>query len=108
MYKALFLSTILSIITLTSVFAQPQPGMKFNLHGTILDSQNNKPVMYANVVLYSQRDSSMVDGTITGEDGGFEIEAKRPGKYYMVVQFIGYERYTLQGLQFRHKVQLLH
>ena len=98
MYKALFLSTILSIITLTSVFAQPQPGMKFNLHGTILDSQNNKPVMYANVVLYSQRDSSMVDGTITGEDGGFEIEAKRPGKYYMVVQFIGYERYTLQGI----------
>ena len=40
----------------------------------------------------------MVDGTITGEDGGFEIEAKRPGKYYMVVQFIGYERYTLQGI----------
>ena len=78
MLKTLFFSSILSIITLTSVFAQPPQGIKFYLRGTVLDSQYDEPVMYANVVLFSQRDSSMVNGAITGDDGSFEIDVKRP------------------------------
>ncbi len=74
------------------------PGMKFTLNGSVVDANTQAPIEYANIVLYSHRDSTMVTGTITDENGQFYLEVPRPGRFFMSVQFIGYEKYTLTGL----------
>jgi outer membrane receptor protein involved in Fe transport len=103
MKKIIFVFHFLLISGSLSLFSQSQQrqipdGMKFFLRGSIVESSENQPIEYASIALYSQRDSSMAGGTITDALGNFEIELQRPGKFSMVVQFIGYEKYTLNGV----------
>ena len=58
------------------------------LKGRVLDVENN-PVAYANVALLSKADSTVVNGTITGEDGTFAIAADDEG--ILMVAMLGYE-----------------
>ncbi|MBU0710817.1 carboxypeptidase-like regulatory domain-containing protein, partial [bacterium] len=43
------------------------------IKGFVFDSKNNKPVEYANVVLYSKRTQEQVTGTITDPQGFFHL-----------------------------------
>ncbi|MFP4060905.1 MAG: TonB-dependent receptor domain-containing protein [Bacteroidales bacterium] len=65
---------------------------KGKVEGTIIDSETGQPVEYANVAIYRKADSSLVTGTITGPDGSFAINKIRPGRYYMTINFIGYDK----------------
>ncbi len=62
------------------------------LVGKILDAQTNKPVEYSNVVLYRMRDSSMVAGKVTDKNGEFAMRKLPYGKFYLVANFIGYNK----------------
>jgi outer membrane receptor protein involved in Fe transport len=66
--------------------------------GQVLDRDLEVPVEYANIVLYRQRDSTQVNGTVTNENGGFELTV-RPGRYYLEVSFIGYRARTVDDIQ---------
>src|SRR5512136_2410977 len=76
--------------------AQPGPGMnavnlpRSTLTGQVFDADLAVPVEYANIVLYNQRDSQQVTGTVTGKAGRFTLTDLRPGRFYAVVSFIGY------------------
>ncbi len=59
--------------------------------GKVIDSKSNNPIPYATVALYKAKDSSLVSGTITKEDGRFIIQAKT-GKYYLEINFMGYNK----------------
>ncbi len=59
--------------------------------GELHDSNTNNQVEYGSVVLFRTADSSMVTGALTDAKGKFQIEKIKPGKYYIRVQFIGYE-----------------
>ena len=56
--------------------------------GRVTD-MNGEPVAYANVALLSKADSTIVSGTITGEDGTFAIAAEDDG--ILMVAMLGYE-----------------
>ena len=58
------------------------------LKGRVLDVENN-PVAYANVVLLSNADSTIVCGTITDEEGAFSIASGQDG--ILMVAMLGYE-----------------
>ena len=58
------------------------------LKGRVLDVENN-PVAYANVAMLSKADSTIVSGTITGEDGTFVIAYDEDG--VLMVSMLGYE-----------------
>jgi outer membrane receptor protein involved in Fe transport len=58
--------------------------------GTVYEKESGKPVEYANVVIYSKRDSSIVSGGITDKTGYFRIDKVRYGKFYVEINFIGY------------------
>ena len=58
------------------------------LKGRVLD-MDNKPVAYANVALLSKADSTVVSGTITGDDGTFALAADKDG--ILMVAMLGYE-----------------
>ena len=66
--------------------------------GTIIDASSDQPVEFANVVLYDASDSAMITGGITDTQGRFELEKIPEGEYYMVVQFIGYEKKTIDDI----------
>jgi len=67
--------------------------------GRVLDRESEQPVEYANVMLHSMRDSTMVDGAMTDAQGYFRIEKVRPGHYYLAVKFIGYESMEQNSIQ---------
>ena len=69
------------------------------LTGSILDASTQEPLEYANVVLYQQADSVLVNGAITQADGTFALQNLLPGAYYLHVQFVGYERQTVRAIR---------
>ena len=56
--------------------------------GRVVDEENN-PVSYANVVLLSKADSTVVSGVVTDEDGSFVLTTEEDG--VLMVAMLGYE-----------------
>lgn len=59
-----------------------------DISGTLTDG--NAPLPFANVLLLSPTDSSLVRGTITEEDGQFLLEKIETGSYLLSSAMIGY------------------
>lgn len=68
------------------------------INGSVLDVTDKSPVEYASVAIFSALDSSLVAGSITGQDGKFLISNLKPDNYFLKVSFLGYEPYTLSNL----------
>ena len=62
------------------------------VNGTVVDKEDNSPVIQATVQLLTLPDSTMAVGNVTNLNGGFSLEA-RPGKYVLKVSFVGYTPY---------------
>lgn len=91
-WKTLGLVFVFIVAISSTLFAQNrQYGGQGRISGAVFDSTSNQPIEYANIVLFSSRDSSQVDGTITDPNGQFELTQVRPGNYFMEVRFIGYK-----------------
>jgi len=68
------------------------------MKGIVLDEVTGEPVEFASVALYSQQDSSLVTGTITGVNGTFEFKDMSYGLYYAEIRFIGYVNTKMTGI----------
>lgn len=88
--KRKLLSTLLLFVCLCSL-AQGTGG-KATVTGTVVDNDDNSPVIQATVQVLSVKDSSMVVGNVTNEQGRFSLSA-RPGNYLLKVSYIGYSSY---------------
>lgn len=67
--------------------------------GKILDAALEKPIEFANVILFSVNDSMMVTGTTSEAQGNFQIDKIQRGSYYLDIQFIGYKKKRLANLE---------
>ncbi len=95
-----YLSVLVSFFLLfSSVYSQEGKGRNSgekgpkpsgSIIGKVLDSQNNEGLEYANITVRKSTDSSLVTGVISSRNGEFLIEKVPPGKYYVLVNFIGY------------------
>ncbi|NNC85878.1 MAG: TonB-dependent receptor [Bacteroidia bacterium] len=61
---------------------------KYSVTGMVTNPAG-APIPYATVALYKVRDSSLVNGGVTGDDGKFIIK-NRMGRYYVRVSFMSY------------------
>lgn len=68
-------------------------GFQGEITGKIVDDASGKPMEYANISVFSMRDSSLAGGAITDSKGFFKVDKLKPGFYKIKVDFIGYERY---------------
>jgi len=68
------------------------------IRGKVKDAKSGQMMEYANVVLLSVKDSSMVDGCITATDGSFELQHIPNGTYTLSIQFVGYTRKTIENI----------
>jgi len=62
------------------------------LKGKVYDAGIDKPMEFTSIALYNASDSSLVTGTISANDGTFVIKNLAFGKYYLVANFMGYEK----------------
>ncbi len=86
--KYLHLFVIPALLFL-SFYAAAQPGGKIRITGKTLDAQTGAPLGYSTVTLFTEADSLLVNGTITGDAGTFILEAN-PGRYFTKIEFLGY------------------
>ncbi|MFU8843472.1 MAG: TonB-dependent receptor domain-containing protein [Bacteroidales bacterium] len=101
MNKILYIIILLLPFGLSYASAAPvnnSPSDKGRIEGRVYDKSEDIPVEYANVVVFSLNDSSMVTGVITNQDGKFILEEVPYGEYYVSVQFIGYEPTIISGV----------
>lgn len=76
-------------------FGDPEPGLEYGqITGNVIDQDLQQPVAYAAVVVKALSDGATVEGSITREDGTFEIGKLPDGKFVLEVQFIGYKTYS--------------
>ena len=66
--------------------------------GILHDAATNEHVQYGNIVLCRSSDSKMFNGAITDAKGRFLLEKLLPGKYFIRIQFIGYENKIIPDL----------
>lgn len=60
------------------------------IQGSVRDV-NNQPLPHANVLLLSQKDSSLVLGMLASEEGTFNITNFKPGNYLIGVNMMGFK-----------------
>ncbi len=77
------------------------------LTGQVVEFTSKVPVEYANVALYSMRDSSVVAGTVTDSKGMFKMAQLPPGRFYAYVKFIGFDTRTIDEIRITPKANAL-
>lgn len=91
--KHLLLSCILFFVGIVILSAQQKGnrgGEKVEIRGKVVDVESEKPLEYATITLFSQKDSSLITGGITDIDGKFSIPT-RPGSFFVKVEFISFK-----------------
>lgn len=84
----LFLSICLLFITGVT-FSQP---VKVILSGQVREAGNKSPVAFVNLVLLSAKDSAFVAGTISGDNGRFQLTEIPAGNYFLMITHTGYQK----------------
>lgn len=80
----------LSLVLLTSgIFAN---GFNDQFIAGSLADENRNPVPFATIALRNQRDSSLVKGELSDDNGDFIFQQVKEGNYYIEVQSIGFEK----------------
>ncbi len=84
-------------------------GQKATITGNVYDEQNNESIPFANVALMDAGNQSLVAGSVSDENGKFELKKVPYGSYDLIISFIGFSSDTLSQViinQDNHKLQL--
>jgi len=86
-----------TIVISLGVFPQERQGNfpSGSISGKILDSSTKHAIEYANIVIFSSKDSSMLTGGVTNKAGVFLLSVSKPGQYNVEIRFIGYDTDTV-------------
>ncbi|MPQ46722.1 outer membrane beta-barrel protein [Marinifilum sp. N1E240] len=69
-----------------------------SVKGKIIENKHQKPLEFATVSIFCLKDSTLVKGTITNKKGEFKLEKLKADAYFLKVDYIGYNSYTLKKL----------
>ena len=78
----------------TQLFSQTQ-----TLKGVVLDKTTSAPIVGAAVLLF--QDSTRLQAVVSDFDGAFRFEGLTVGRYYVDVQFMGYNPYRENDVYIR-------
>jgi len=94
-----FFQIILLLIHFSIVVIPQQKQGNFpggSITGRVFDSATKHTIEYANIVVFSMRDSSLITGGVTNSDGVFNLTIDRPGNFKVEVRFIGYDTEVIE------------
>jgi outer membrane receptor protein involved in Fe transport len=90
----------LFILLLLSLFIVNGQDLPVNsISGTITDSISRLPLEYATITLFVKDSSKPVTGSVTDKKGNFTITELKDGQYKLVVEFIGYQSFSLKEVR---------
>ena len=92
--KGLFLIIIITLSFVNGLFASNP--VKGEICGTVQDSITDEFIPYTTIRLFNVMDSTLIVGCITGNNGKFCLSDIDYGSYYLVVDFIGYNRKNIE------------
>jgi len=69
--------------------------IKWQIKGKVVENQTNESIPYASIAIYNLKDSTVVTGTMTDEEGNFTIKRLNEGNYYLEVSFMGYKSHRI-------------
>src|SRR5690606_37247414 len=72
-----------------SLFSQ-----ELTITGTVMD-KNKTPIALANVVLLNETGDTLINGTVSDENGFFAIEGLNNGDFILKVSYLGYDEHTV-------------
>ena len=78
---------------------------KSNLSGIVIESETKNPLEYATITVMSTFDNSVVDGSLTDNNGKFNIFLPR-GKYNVLVDYISYKKVNLNNIEINGDIDL--
>jgi len=87
--RKIYTILILLLITTGVAFAQG-PSQGGHITGALLDSQG-KPLMFASAALLNAKDSTVVQGSVSNENGVYTFEHIKNGSYIVKASNIGYQ-----------------
>ncbi len=97
---ALIFSVITVMVSAQRPPAENEMAMRSGrIMGIVVDSQTQQPMEYANIAIFSKRDSSLVTGGITNRSGEFDINGLGFGIYFAEANFLGYEKVSLPEIR---------
>lgn len=92
---------LIIIITFTNiVFSNPKKELVNNgiITGKVLDETTKMPVEFSNIILFTLTNNTQVTGSVTNNAGKFNLKGIKPGKYYLFIQFVGYEKKRIDNI----------
>lgn len=97
------------LFALDSAYAQSLPNADGEISGKVLD-QVQKEFPYATVSLLNSKDSTVVRGTLTTDNGNFQFKEVKPGSYLVSVYVVGYKKifkgpFAITSAQKQHNVE---
>ncbi|MGK7394129.1 MAG: TonB-dependent receptor domain-containing protein [Candidatus Cyclobacteriaceae bacterium M3_2C_046] len=93
-YRSLFLLFLMFI----SIHAAGQSSL--TISGKVLDN-DQQPVPFAQVALYEPDGETPLKGTVTQEDGSFQLMANE-GQYDLSITFVGYKDKTIEDISLKN------
>jgi len=72
---------------------------KGRVSGNVIDSISSAYIEYAGVAIFKKSDSTLVEGIITDNKGRFDLKQIPDGKYYLMIQFMGFASKRLEDIE---------
>ncbi len=92
-YIYITISLFFAIILInTSSFAQI--GIKYQIKGTLVDSNNKKPIPYSGIAISTQDGKTIIKSDMTDEKGSFSFTGISQGKYVLMISNMSYGNKT--------------
>lgn len=88
------MKSILSTCFISLLFLSPLVAQNGIIKGVVSDALNNEPVAFANVIIVGTG-----QGTVTDEEGRYEIRNLEPNLYDITASFVGYTEKTIFEIQ---------
>ncbi len=85
--RAMLLIKVLLFYSISVSFAQTT---SVTLSGIVKSKNDKSALPYVNVVLKTEKDSVLVTGTVTDEEGRFTLSGIKPNNYFLEISYIGF------------------
>lgn len=86
---------VITTLALLLCFSAMGNDYKWKISGKVLEENSDTPLAYATVVLENLNDTNLVNGTVTNDDGTFEIGKIQKGNYLVKISFLGFNEIVM-------------
>lgn len=106
LFFGFFLMLAISGLSYGNYENNPLPDSQIKIKGVVIDSISENPIEYATIVLLNCKDSTVISGVITNENGEFVLSDIPQGEFNLRVQFMGFNTLELSNIKVngKHKI----